>query len=116
MSSLLISKVGKQSRGIKKRKMNDGTAEEDKRDDMADEDDENEDIANMLENASQTTSQFHRSNTMIIKPGGKIIGTRNAKKRGYGQYQYQQSAAKLETKSQVSSKEFKTPQTNRNSM
>ena len=88
LSSLLISRVGKENKtkGTKKRKLNDGQAEEEKKDEEENSDEENEEISELLENGSNATSQFHRSNTMIPKSGGKIIGTRNAKKRQYGQF------------------------------
>ena len=77
----MISRVGKESKGRKKRKLNDGEVEEEKKDGEENSDEENEEISDLIDNASNTTSQFHRSNTMIPKSGGKIIGTRNAKKR-----------------------------------
>ena len=114
MSSLLISGIGN-ARGRKRRKVEGGQAEEEKKEHEDEEEDEM--ISDFIDDTSNI-SQFGRSKTQILLPGssGKVIGTRaNHKKRNHGQFQHDQAAAKAEQRS-TQSRDFKTPQTQRNSM
>ena len=83
MSSLLISRIGqaKVSKGTKKRKLNDGEVEEEKKDDP-----EDEEIEDLSEDVSNAASQFQRSKTMNMNGTDKVIGTRKNKKRQYDHF------------------------------
>ena len=109
MSSLLISKIGREGRGKKRRKINDGDAEEE---DKRNEDDEDAMIEDFVED-----SQSQQPADKIPLPGssGKIIATRANKKRHFDKFRKDQAAAASEHTSQIS-RDFKTPQTTRNSM
>jgi len=61
--------------------------EEDK---QPDDDEENDDIADFIEDMSNNNSQFNRSKTFLPNSSGKLIGTRaNHKKRNHGQFQHE---------------------------
>ena len=113
----MISGLGREAKGKKKRKLNDGDAEEEKKDPEEEDDDEDEMIGDFIEEVSNA-SQFQRAQTLLPGSSGKLIGTRaNHKKRNITQFKSGQASAKMEMSSQQSSnREFKTPQTIRNSM
>ena len=104
------------NRGKKKRKLNDGEVEEEKQDPEEEEEDEDEMIGDFIEDNSNA-SQFQRAKTLLPGSSGKLISTRaNFKKRNIAQFKSSQASAKMEMNSQQSSREFKTPQTVRNSL
>ena len=110
----MISRLGKDAKGKKRRKLNDGGAEEEMKD--PEDDDEDEMIGDFIDDTSNA-SQFQRAKTLLPGSSGKLIATRaNHKKRNIGQFKHDQASAKMEMTSQQSSRDFKTPQTIRNSL
>ena len=85
MSSLLIQKIGREGRGKKRRRLNDGQVEEDKR---------NEDEDAMIDDFIGDHNQ-HAQEDKIPLPGstGKIIGTRANKKRHFDKFRKDQASA-----------------------
>lgn len=95
----MISRIGKDSKGKKRRKLNDGNVEEEKKD-PEEEEDEDEMIGEFIEDTSNA-SQFERAKTLLPGSSGKLIATRaNHKKRNLGQFKYDQASAKMEMTSQ----------------
>ena len=110
LSSLLISKVGKESKGKKKRKLNDGEVEEAKESESEEEEQNDE----MADEVSQNQQQYINQR---IPPVPKVSKSKygSRKKRPFGQFQQEQSAAVNELSEGDSVSNLHTPKTVRNS-
>jgi hypothetical protein len=122
LSSLLISKVGREARGRparsdvpsrKKRKLNDGEAEEEEVKESESEEEGEELNDEMAGEVSQNQQQYVNRRIPPVPKLSSKYGSR--KKRPFGQFQQEQSSAKNELSDIESLQNLHTPKTVRNS-
>ena len=111
LSSLLISKVGREARGRKKSRLNDGEVEEEAKDSESGEEEHDDEMAGEV---SQNQQQYvNRRIPPVPQVSKSKYGSR--KKRPFGQFQKEQSSARNELSDIESITDLLTPKTVRNS-